>query len=338
MSATATAAVRRWGPGSGGEPVDLVVLRSTAGAEARLTPRGATLTGLDMPGATGGIGPVVAEVVDPVAWEADTTYRGRTVGRYANRIRDGRFELDGRTVELVRQGPHQLHGGPDGFDRRRWSVDAVEATRHEARATFSLESPAGDMGFPGRLRVTVDYRLRDTVLTLAFRAVTDAPTHVNLTNHAYFDLDGSGRPLEQSLGVDADHVLPVDADRLVTGERRPVDGTAFDLRRLRRLDRTLAQPGAPAEFDHSWLVRDWTPEATLREVAVLVGPRSGRRLRVATTCPALHVFTAPALGGVCLETQFPADAPNHPEWPSTRLDPGGVWRHETRFAFDVTSD
>lgn len=334
----ATALVRPWGHLSSGEPVELVTLGTPQGAEARLTPMGATLVGLDMPHGGGGTGPVVAGVADPGAWEADTAYRGRIVGRYANRIRGGRFELDGRTVELVREGTHQLHGGPDGFDRRRWTRSTLEADDHEARVGFTLVSPDGDMGFPGELTVTVEYRLRGTTLAVAFRAVTDRPTHVNLTNHAYFDLDARGRPLDQTLAIDADEVLPVDEDRLVTGERRPVAGSPFDLRRPRRLDEALAPPDGPGGFDHSWLVRGWGAPPGLREAAVLRGPHSRRRLRVATTCPAVHVFTAPDLGGICLETQFPADAPNHPEWPSTRLDPGAVWRHETRFAFDVESD
>ncbi len=333
----ASALARPWGALPTGEDVDLVTLRTPEGAEARVTSMGATLVGLDMPDGAGGVGPVVAGVVDPRAWEADTAYRGRIVGRYANRIRHGRFELDGRGVDLVKEGTHQLHGGPDGFDRRRWTRSALDADGREARVEFTLVSPDGDMGFPGELTVAVEYRLRDTTLSVAFRAVTDAPTHVNLTNHAYFDLDGRERPLDQSLAIAADEVLCVDEDRLVTGERRPVAGTAFDLRRPRRLDEALADPRGPGGFDHSWLVRGWAPPPELREAAVLRGPRSRRRLRVATTSPAVHVFTAPDLGGVALETQFPADAPNHPEWPSTRLDPGDVWRHETRFAFDVES-
>ncbi|MFE9448012.1 aldose epimerase family protein [Streptomyces sp. NPDC006739] len=256
-------------------------------------------------------------------------YLGALVGRYANRIAGARFPLDGVTYALApNNAPNSLHGGERGFDKRVWDAEPVG---HGVR--LSRVSPHGEEGFPGRLEVSATYTLDGSgALRIAYEAVTDAPTVVNLTNHSYFDLGGSGNAVGQELRLAASRFTPVDADLIPTGVLEDVSGTRFDFR-------TARETGAG--YDHNFVLDKGVTDAP-EEVAELHDPASGRVLTVATTEPGLQLYTADHLtgpfspgDGIALETQHFPDSPNHPHFPSTELRPGGVFRSETVYGFGV---
>ncbi|GGZ11595.1 aldose epimerase family protein [Streptomyces poonensis] len=261
-------------------------------------------------------------------------YFGALAGRYANRIAGGRFTLDGRTHEPARNTPpHSLHGGERGFDKRVWEAEPVEGG-----VRLSRISPDGEEGFPGRLTVSATYTLDEDggALRIAYEATTDAPTVVNLTNHSYWNLAGarSGPAGGHRLRLDASRVTAVDADLIPTGELTAVEGTRFDFRTEREVG---------SGYDHNFVLDKGVTD-TPAEVAELYDAGSGRVLTVATTEPGLQLYTADHLApdlpyvpgaGIALETQHFPDAPNRPEFPSTVLRPGGVYRSETVYGFSV---
>ncbi|MFK0152109.1 aldose epimerase family protein [Streptomyces sp. NPDC090493] len=256
-------------------------------------------------------------------------YFGALVGRYANRIAHARFPLDGVTYALEpNNAPNSLHGGTRGFDKRVWEAAAVE---HGVR--LSRVSPHGEEGFPGRLAVAVTYTLDEAgALHISYEAVTDAPTVVNLTNHSYFNLAGSGHAGGHELRIAASRYTPVDADLIPTGVPADVSGTRFDFRTARKTG---------SGYDHN-LVLDKGVTETPVEIAELYDPASGRTLTVATTEPGVQLYTGEHLtgpfapgDGVALETQHFPDSPNRPDFPSTRLDPGGAYRSATVYGFGV---
>ncbi|MER6219045.1 aldose epimerase family protein [Streptomyces sp. 900105755] len=256
-------------------------------------------------------------------------YFGALVGRYANRIAHARFPLDGVTYALEpNNAPNSLHGGARGFDKRVWEATAVE---HGVRLT--RVSPHGEEGFPGRLAVAATYTLDESgALHISYEAVTDAPTVVNLTNHSYFNLAGSGHAGGHELRIAASRYTPVDGDLIPTGEPADVSGTRFDFRTVRKVG---------SGYDHN-LVLDKGVTETPVEIAELYDPASGRTLTVATTEPGIQLYTAEHLtgpfapgDGVALETQHFPDSPNRPDFPSTRLDPGRTYRSETVYGFGV---
>ncbi|MEU8482790.1 aldose epimerase family protein [Streptomyces sp. NPDC048641] len=257
---------------------------------------------------------------------------GALVGRYANRIAGGRFPLDGRIYHLAQNnGTNALHGGERGFDKRVWEADPME---HGVR--LHRVSPHGEEGFPGRLEVSATYTLDESgALRIAYEAVTDAPTVVNLTNHAYWNLGGAGSGDAaggHEVRIAASRFTPADADLIPTGEFTEVAGTAFDFREPRK-------PGPG--HDRNYVLDKGVTEAPV-EVAELRDPASGRTLAVATTEPGLQLYTgdhfdatlpfAPG-AGIALETQHFPDSPNRPRFPSTELRPGEVFRSETVYGF-----
>ncbi|MGW3357386.1 aldose epimerase family protein [Streptomyces bungoensis] len=256
-------------------------------------------------------------------------YLGALVGRYANRIAGGRFALDGREHTVTRnEGANSLHGGERGFDKRVWEVEPVE---HGLR--LSRVSPHGEEGFPGRLEVTATYTLQAAgALSIAYEAVTDAPTVVSLTNHSYWNLGGSGDAAGHELRLAASRYTPVDEGLIPTGVPADVTGSRFDFRTARKTG---------SGYDHNFaLDKGVTPAA--EEVAELYDPASGRQLTVATTEPGLQLYTADHLpapfargAGVALETQHFPDSPNRPDFPSTVLRPGEVYRSQTVYGFSV---
>ncbi|MER6537457.1 aldose epimerase family protein [Streptomyces sp900105755] len=256
-------------------------------------------------------------------------YFGALVGRYANRIAHARFPLDGVTYALEpNNAPNSLHGGARGFDKRVWEATAVE---HGVRLT--RVSPHGEEGFPGQLAVAVTYTLDESgALHISYEAVTDAPTVVNLTNHSYFNLAGSGHAGGHELRIAASRYTPVDGDLIPTGDPADVSGTRFDFRAARKVG---------SGYDHN-LVLDKGVTETPVEIAELYDPASGRTLTVATTEPGIQLYTAEHLtgpfapgDGVALETQHFPDSPNRPDFPSTRLDPGRTYRSATVYGFGV---
>lgn len=275
---------------------------------------------------------------------ASPAYVGSTVGRYANRIGGASYELDGRTVRLAaNDGSGSLHGGPDGFDRRLWEIVSYGADE----VVLELVSPDGDQGFPGTLTVRATYRVIGDDLTCELAATTDAPTLVNLTNHAYLNLDGegSGTTDDHLLEVEADDYLPV-AGGLPTGVE-PVDGTPFDLRRPTRVGVVVRdghpQVAASRGLDHCFVVRG----EGLRRHATLSSARTDIRVELWSDQPGVQVFTGnfdvavPSHGGgtyragdgIALEPQLFPDTPHHPDWPTAVLRSGETYRSHIEWRF-----
>lgn len=280
---------------------------------------------------------------------ASTAYLGGTIGRYANRIAAGRFPLDGREVVVgTHDRGNSLHGGPDGFDRRLW--DVVEHTPDEV--VLRLVSPDGDQGFPGTVAVQVRYRVAGAVVSVEMTGTTDAPTVLNLTNHAYFNLDGEGAGTvdDHLLHVAADEFTPVDATGIPLGGHAPVAGTPFDLREPTPIGTALRRDHPQLldarGIDHNYVVRG----TGLRRHATLVSPRSGIALELRSDQPGLQVYAGNALDGtspstsggryrqgdgVALEPQLFPDSPNRPAWPSALLRPGETYRSAIEWEFSA---
>ncbi|MDH6519336.1 aldose 1-epimerase [Streptomyces sp. SAI-135] len=299
-----------------------------AGVRVRILSYGGIVQSVEVPDRDGRTADVVLGFAGLEGYlEHPEPYLGAFIGRYANRIAGARFELDGVTYALApNNAPGSLHGGERGFDKRVWDMEP--AGEHGVR--LSRVSPHGEEGFPGRLEVSGTYGLDESgALRISYEAVTDAPTLVNLTNHSYFNLAGSGNAGGHELRVDASRFTPVDADLIPTGIEE-VEGTRFDFRQARKVG---------AGYDHN-LVLDKGLTAEAVEVAELYDPASGRVLTVATTEPGLQLYTADHLtepfspgDGVALETQHFPDSPNRPEFPGTVLRPGEVYRSETVYRF-----
>ncbi|HEY8509006.1 MAG TPA: aldose epimerase family protein [Steroidobacteraceae bacterium] len=345
MKALAAEATRtEFGALADGTPVEAVELSNANGVRARIITLGATLQALYIPDRDGRAADVVLGYATAREYLEKPQYFGVTVGRYANRIAGGRFQLEGRTYTLeTNDGPNHLHGGARGFDKALWKIDSVTSGQ-EARVTLSHVSPDGDSGYPGELRVTTAYSLNDlNELTIEYRARTNKPTIVNLTNHSYFNLAGEDSTvdaLDHRLTLFADAYTPVDQTLIPTGERRPVEGSAFDFRKPRAIgerirDASEAQLLIARGYDHNFIVNG--SPGTLRPAARLEDPASGRILEFLITAPAVQFYSGNFLNGttagksgriyrqsdaVCLEPQTFPDSPNRPDFPSARLDPG----------------
>ncbi|MEU7716609.1 aldose epimerase family protein [Streptomyces tibetensis] len=312
---------------SDGTPVHRWTLERS-GVRVRVLSYGGIVQSVEVPDREGRAGDVVLGFPDLDGYLAHPEpYLGALVGRYANRIAGGRFTLDGRTYALEpNNGPNSLHGGVRGFDKRVWEAEPVE---HGVRLTRI--SPHGEEGFPGRLEISATYTLDGSgALRIAYEAVTDAPTVVNLTNHSYFNLAGSGDAGGHELLLAASRYTPVDADLIPAGGPEEVAGTRFDFRESRKTG---------SGYDHNFVLDKGVTDGPV-EVAELHDPASGRVLTVATTEPGLQLYTADHLGepfapgdGIALETQHFPDSPNRPDFPTTVLRPGEVFRSETVYAF-----
>lgn len=314
---------------------------------------GARVLGLRVADRTGNEADVLLGYADPAALRADAFRMGALVGRYAGRIRQARFALNGKVVSLsANAGGHCLHGGETGFADRDWSLEAI-AEAEDQRFRFMLDSEDGDQGFPGALSVIAEYRWHPAGrLSLQIDAVSGAPTPVCVSQHLYWNLGGAAEPdiARHLLQVRASHYLPLAPDGVPTGEIRPVAGTPFDLRTPVPLGERLSC-GDPAivaagGFDHCWCA-DGTG---LREVAVLHHPPSGRTMHVWSDQPGLQIYTGNTLdvapagkagrpmarhAGIALETQNYPDAPNQPSFPDPILRPGQRWRSQTVFVFSA---
>lgn len=283
-------------------------------------------------------------------------YFGALIGRYANRIANGRFKLDGQVYQLpVNNPPNTLHGGTRGFDSVSWQATEIEQNGEPA-LLLKYVSPDGEEGFPGRLEAEVTYSVgADNELRLDFHATTDKKTVLNLTNHSYFDLAGQakGNVLDHVVTIASDRYLPIDEHLIPTGELAAVAETPFDFRTPRRIGERIDDQDAQLKlaigYDHTYaLSRDGGPEPVF--AARAVDPVSERVLEVYTTQPGVQFYSGNHLTGsvtgkggkvyefrtgFCLETQAFPDSPNHPEFPSTVLTPGATFRATTVFKFSV---
>lgn len=337
-----------------GRAVERVTLRAPSGFEARIVTYGAMLQALMVPDAMGFCDDVVLGHDNLEGYLGKRGFFGATVGRYANRIANARFLLDGEAVQLAaNNGPNALHGGLDGFDRKLWHVTEIVAGA-QPRVTLSYVSAHGEEGYPGRLDVRVTYRLSGpTELSLAFEARTDRPTIVNLTNHSFFNLEGGaagGDILGHRLTIAADRFLAIDPDAIPLPELpRDVAGTPFDFRTASTIGARIrcgdVQLQRGRGYDHNFCL-DHGRE--LRFAARLEAPQSGRILELLTDQPGLQVYSGNYLDGstkgkrgrlyrqsdaICLEPQIWPDAPNRADFPSARLAPDAVYQHQSVYRF-----
>jgi aldose 1-epimerase len=324
-----------------GTEVNAITLGSESGLMAEILTLGGTLSKLSFP-VHGKRRSMILELPDLAAYERDTSYLGQLVGRYGNRIGGAAFELEGKKYSLTaNNGPNTLHGGAIGFGERVWKLLGSGKGR-TSYVKLGHRSPAGEDGFPGNLDVTALISIYDNTLTLAFEAVTDAPTPISFTWHPYFNISGDpGRSIdEQTLRIAASKYLPVNASRVPTGELVSVAGTPFDFRRAKspRVPKTTdAQLNLTGGFDHCWVL---DPKAAI--AAELHSPASGVTMKVRTDLPGLQVYGAyhlrtayPGMNAICVEPEGFPDAPNHPAFPNSILRPGEVHRSKMSFEFDA---
>ena len=297
-------------------------IRNENGMSATFTSYGARLLRLEVPAKDGSLKNVVWSCADPQDARVDADYRQPIVGRYGNRIAKGRFALDGYTYQLSQnEGENHLHGGKGGFDKREWTLQPLS----ESSLLMTRVSPDGEEGYPGNLEISVLCTLTDkNELVLQYSARTDAPTVLNPTLHAWFNLHGDGEGLTTThiLKINADYYTPVDAELIPTGEIAPVEGTAFDFR--------AGKPVTPA-FDHNFVLRGAPHEPALE----LYEPSTGILLKVYTDQPGLQLFSGKPDCGLVLETQHFPDSPNHPDFPSTELRPGENYMQTTLYCFEI---
>jgi aldose 1-epimerase len=344
-----------------GTPVEILTLRNAHGVSVRFITYGGVITAIDTPDRTGHLDDIVLGFPDLQGYTVDSAqgglFFGAMIGRYANRIARGTFTLDKQTYHVpVTAPPNALHGGTRGFDKHVWTIDDTTAGPHSASATLSLISPDGDQGFPGTLKVSVTYTLDDQDrLTLRYRATTDRPTVLNLTNHSYFNLggEGSGTIENQILQINADHFTPTDPTSIPTGEIAAVDGTPLDFRRPTRIGAHLRDSDPQMMFargyDHNWVVNG-VAGARPRLGARILDPKTGRTMEVLTSQPGLQVYTSNSLDGayagvshrayrqtdaIAFEAEHYPDSPNHPSFPTTTLRPGETFDYTTIFHFGV---
>ena len=334
------------------EAIKLFSIVNADGTEVILSNLGAGIVSVVVPDRDGKLADVVLGYRNPCDYEADGPCMGKVPGRFANRIAAGRFSLDGKAYTLaINNGPNHLHGGPDeqSFANRIW-----EAEELPDGVVFKLDSPDGDAGYPGALHVEARYTWSDDhCLTLRLTATSEAPTVVNLTNHAYFNLKGEeqGDVTGHRLRLHASHYLSTDPTLIPQGAPAPVAGTPMDFREPKTLGRDL-KADFPAlnygkGYDNCFVVDEWE-EGLVQPVAVLTDPDSGRRLVVSTDAPGIQVYTGNWLSGcpesksgrayqdydgVALECQAFPDSPNRPDFPFKPLLPGETYVNTIVFAF-----
>jgi aldose 1-epimerase len=323
---------------------------------------GARVARLAAPDRDGRAAQVVLGLDEP-AYADDRDYLGATVGRYANRIADGRFVLDGVEHQVpCNEGTVALHGGVQALDHAEFTAEPTRPVDGGEAVTLRHTSPAGDNGFPGTVEIAVTYTVTGADLHVELTATTDAPTVLNLTNHAYFTLGGAPQDVAAlEVAVFADRYLPVDARLLPTGELAPVAGTPFDLREPTPLGPRLAAADPQLEvaggFDHTFVLDGSGPALTgpgaaLPAAAHVHHPASGRTLTLFTDQPGVQFYSGNSLDGTlalhgggtarrreafCLEPQHFPDSPNRPEFPSTVLRPGGTYRARSVYRFGVSA-
>lgn len=337
----------RFGQLADGTPVDLFTLTNAHGLVARITNYGTIITGLHVPDRAGKPGDVVLGFDNLAQYLAGHPYFGCTTGRVANRISNGRFTLDGKTYTLaLNNGTYHLHGGVKALDKVVWKA----APQTGASVRFTHLSPDGEEGYPGNLDLAVLMTLTDAnELVIDYTATTDLPTPINLTNHSYFNLAGTGDVLGHELQVFADFHTPSNEELIPTGEIRSVAGTPLDFREARPIGSRFAElTGTPQGYDNNFVLRG--PSATPALAARVFEPGSGRVMEVLTTEPGIQLYTGNFLDGsltgkggtvyrqhtgFCLETQHFADAVNQPHFPSIILRPGQTYRHTTAHRFST---
>lgn len=354
-----------WGKSPCGKDIYLYTLKNSSGAYVQVSNIGAGIVSVVVPDRNGNLADVVLGYPDPADYFNDGPCAGKTPGRFAGRIANGKFTLGGVEYTLpVNNGPNHLHGGPDGFHNKVW--DSCEC---EGGVIFRYCSQDGEMGYPGTLNATVGYYwLEDNTLRITLDAVSDATTIVNLTNHAYFNLNGEGNGdiKDHILRLYASEYIPTNPDFIPTGKIAPVDGTPMDFRKARRIGEGMASQFPDIVYGRGyntcWVLNglelqaeapetfDYRQNKEIRKVATLSSPSSGRELTISTTQPGLVIYTGGWLSdspvgkcgrsyhdheGIALECQNIPDAPNHSNFPSAVLHPGEKYQHMIHFSFGI---
>ncbi len=345
---------RPFGKTPDGTAVDLYVLTNANGVTAKIMTYGAILTELHVPDSAGKFGDVVLGFDNLEGYVKGHPFFGATVGRVANRIAKGKFTLDGKEYKLAtNNGPNALHGGVKGFDKVVWKAEIGEGKPGDRSIHFSYVSKDGEEGYPGTLKAEVVYTLTDkNELGLVYKATTDKPTPVNLTNHSYFNLagQGSGDILGHMLEINADKFTPTDDTLIPTGEIKDVKGTPFDFTKPTPIGKHLKEIKAdPVGYDLNYVLN--TKNKELKMAARVTDPKSGRVMEVFTTEPGIQFYTGNFLDGTnkgkggavykqyaafCLETQHFPDSVNQPKFPSVILKPGETYQTTTVYMFSTT--
>jgi aldose 1-epimerase len=352
----ATATRAPFGQLADGTKVEAVTLTNGHGISAKIMTLGATLQSLMVPDKAGHTQDITLGYDTAQQYLSHPDYFGASVGRYANRIAKGKFTLDGKTYTLAtNDGPNSLHGGLKGFDKRMWKIDSV-SSGPDAKVVLSYVSADGEEGFPGQLKVTATYSLNEqNELRLDYRATTSKPTVLNLTNHSYFNLSGNDARdvMDDMVTLHAERFTPVDATLIPTGERRAVAGTPFDFRTAHRVGARIRDAGDQQiryarGYDQNFIVDG--KAGTLRPAAVVADPVSGRVMEISTTAPGVQFYTGNFLDGtffgknnrayrqgdaICLEPGVFPDTPNHPDFPSARLNPGQTYTNTIVYKFST---
>lgn len=342
-----------WGKARDGKEIFLYTIKNNDGAFVRLSSVGAGIVGIGVPDRDGKLADVVLGYTKPEDCFGDGPCAGKCPGRYANRIAKGRFTLDGVEYELpVNNGPNHLHGGPDGFQNQVWDSRQVGDNAVE----FMYFSQDGEAGYPGNLKVVAHYEWgEDNALKLTITAETDKATVVNLTNHAYFNLNGEGNGdiLGHELKLNSSVYLPSDDTLIPLGEPDPVAGTPMDFIEAKELGKEIKEDFPALNYgkgyDNCFVINDYEP-GQLQWAAELYAKESGRKLTILTTQPGVQVYTGNWLAGcpagkcgrsyndyegVALECQRFPDSPNQPEYPTTVLRPGETYQEAIIWQFST---
>jgi len=332
--------------------VYLFTLKNRDGMEVRITNYGGIITHLFVPDRDGKSDDVVLGFDSLQGYLQEIPYFGALVGRYANRIAKGKFSIDGKEYTLAtNNGPNHLHGGLKGFDKAIWEAEEI---KNPSSVGVKLEYLSKDMeeGYPGNLNVTVTYLLKNNnELEIKYSATTDKKTHVNLTNHSYFNLDPINSPdiLGHELIIYGNKFTPVDKDLIPTGELREVKGSPMDFTSAHKIGERITN--VEGGYDHNWVLNESNGDVSL--AARVYEPNSGRVLEVLTDQPGIQFYSGNFLdstltgknntiyikhAGFCLETQHFPDSPNHPNFPSTLLSPGEKYDQKTIYKFSVRKE
>ncbi|WP_333012130.1 galactose-1-epimerase [Kluyvera sichuanensis] len=332
-----------------GQPYRLITLRNANGVVVTLMDWGATLLSARIPMKDGSVREALLGCASPEQYTEQAAFLGASIGRYANRIANSRYTLDGQTVELApSQGKNQLHGGPEGFDKRRWAI----ASQNPTEAVFTLTSTDGDQGYPGELQATAIYRLtEDNRISIEYRATVDKACPVNLTNHVYFNLDGDQTDVRNhKLQLLADAYLPVDESGIPYDGLKDVANTSFDFRQPKTVAQDFLSDDDQKKvkgYDHAFLLQA-KGDAT-QPVGHVWSQDEKLQMTVYTSAPAIQFYSGNYLDGtlsrspqpyaawqgLALESEFLPDSPNHPEWPQPDcvLRPGEEYVSLTEYQF-----
>lgn len=336
--------------------VNQYTLKNRNGVEMNVINYGGRITSLKVPNKSGEFENVILDFDNLEAYEADNPFFGALIGRYGNRIANGKFNLNGEEYALAtNDGSNHLHGGVDGYDRVVWEAEPIEEGSEDSTLKLTYLSKDGEEGYPGNLNVTVVYTLtNDNAVEVTYEATTDKSTVVNLTQHAYFNLTGdfSKDILNHDVVIDADTYLPVDETLIPTGEIRKVEGTPFDFTSPKKIGKEINADNEQLKrgkgYDHCWVLNG--KKGNMRFVASAFDEDSGRFMEILSTEPAIQFYTGNFLDGTlpmpnrgtynhrtgfCLETQHYPDSPNQEKFPSTVLNPGETYKTKTTFKFST---